>query len=367
MRILDRYILKSALSIFLSCIFTFLFLYVIIDIVSNLEDIILKHRVNIFVLIQYYLNYLPIMFVQVSPFASLLSTLYTFGKLNQNNEIIAMRSSGLSIFQISKTVIIMGLVISMVVFWINDRVLPRSLLVTQKIREQMVEGKKKEKEKKQETFNNLCMYGMKNRLFFINKFSSYTNTMEGIIILEHDEYQNLTKKIVATKGVYQDGLWRFYQSITYNFDSNGQVIQEPVFFEEEIMAIPETPYDFINQRQRPDFMTTAQLDDYIWKLSKSGASTVIRGLKIDLYQRFASPFTNLVIILIGIPFSLMMRKRATGLSSIGLSIMVGFFYYIADAIIVAFGRGGVFMPAIAVSLTHIIGLAFALYLINTSP
>jgi len=366
MRILDRYILKSVLSIFFSCIFIFLFLYVIIDVLSHLEDI-LRQQVQLSILVQYYLSYLPIMFVQVAPFACLLSTLYTFGKLNQDNEIIAMRSSGLSIFQVTKTVIIFGLLISLFIFWVSDRIVPQSLALTQKIKVQMEEGVKKKKEKKEEVINNLTMYGLRNRLFFIDKFYLATNTMEGIIILEHDEYQNITKKIVASKGVYEDNLWKFYRCITYNFDRNAQILQEPEYFEEEIMAIPETPHDLISQRQRPDFMTIAQLEDYIWKLSRSGASTVIRNLKLDLYQRVASPFTSIVIIFLGIPFSLIMRKRATGLSSIGLSIMMGFLYYILDAISIALGRGGVITPILSASLSHIIVLLFSLHLINSLP
>ena len=365
MRILDRYILKSVLSIFFSCIFIFLFLYVIIDLLSHLEDI-LKQQVSLFILAQYYISYLPIMFVQVAPFACLLSTLYTFGKLNHDNEIIAMRSSGLSIFQITKTVIIFGLLLSLFIFWVNDRLLPQSLALTQKIKVQMEEGSKK-KEKKQEVIDNLTMYGLKNRLFFVNKFYPAENTMEGITILEHDELQNITKKIVANKGIYADNLWKFYQCITYKFDVNGHILQEPQYFEEEIMAIPETPHDFISQRQRPDYMTIMQLDDYIWKLSKSGASTVIRNLKLDLYQRFTSPFTSAVIIFLGIPFSLMLRRRATGLSSIGVSIIVGFLYYILDAVSIALGRGGVLAPVLAASLSHILVFLFSLHLINRLP
>ncbi len=316
---------------------------------------------------QYYLYFLPIMFAQVSPFACLLSTLYTFGRLNHNNEIIAMRSSGLSIFQITKTVIIFGLLVSLFAFWVNDRLVPKSLAITQQIREQFGEGTKKQKEKKQEIINNLCMYGLRNRLFYINKFYPATNTMEGIVILGHDEHQELIRKIVANKGVYQEGLWRFYQSITYNFDKNGQIIEEPQYLEEEIMPISETPHDFISQRQRLDFMTIAQLEDYIWKLSRSGATTVIRNLKVSLYQRYASPFTNLVIVLLGIPFSLIMRRRATGISSIGVSILVGFLYYILEAVSIAFGMGGVLPPLLAASTSHIIALVFSLYLINSLP
>jgi lipopolysaccharide export system permease protein len=191
--------------------------------------------------------------------------------------------------------------------------------------------------------------------------------MEGITILEQDENQNLTKKIIATKGIYQDGLWKFYQSITYKFDNNGQVIDEPSYLEEEIMSIPETPENLASLRQKPDQMSIRQLDDYIWILSKSGATTVIRNLKVDLYQRFVSPFTSIIIILLGLPFSLLMRKRATGMSAIGVSIIVGFLYYVLDAICLAVGKSGLITPILAASLSHIIVLSSSLYLISRLP
>jgi lipopolysaccharide export system permease protein len=366
MRILDRYILKSIIQIFFSCIFVFLFLYVVIDLLSNLDEI-LKHQATLALLGRYYLSYLPIMFVQVSPFACLLSTVYTFGKLNHNNEIIAMRSSGLSIYSIARDALIFGLMVSLMVFWVNDQLVPASLAQNQKIKLQIEEGAVRGKLKKAETITNLALYGLKNRLFFISKFSPAAKTMDGITILEQDENQNLIKKIIATRGVYQDGLWRFYQSITYKFDDNGQVIDEPSYLEEEIMSIPETPENLASLRQKPEQMSIRQVQDYIWILSKSGATSVIRNLKVDLYQRFTAPFTSLIIILLGIPFSLLMRKRATGMSSIGVSIIVGFLYYVLDAVCLAVGKSGLLIPALAASLSHIIVLSGSLYLISRLP
>lgn len=366
MRILDRYILKSIISIFISCIFVFLFLYIVIDLLTNLDEI-LKHQATLGLLIRYYLSYLPIMFVQVSPFACLLSTVYTFGKLNHNNEIIAMRSSGLSIFNITRDALIFGLLISFIVFWVGDRFVPPASVENQKIKAQIEGDSPKGKLKVPDEIINLSMYGLRNRLFFINKYSPKSKTMEGITILEHDQHQNLTKKIMADKGVYQDGLWRFFQTITYSFNQYGQIIDEPLYMEEEIMNISETPEDLAALRQRPEQMSIRQMQNYIWRLSKSGATGVIRNLKVDLYQRFASPFTSIIIILLGIPFALLMRKRATGMASIGVSISVGFLYYVLDAVCLAIGKSGLLMPSLAASLSHIIVLSGSLYLISKLP
>ena len=361
MRLLDRYILRSVV---LTCIFVFLFLYVVIDLLSNLEDI-LKERVTLTLLIHYYLSYIPVMLVQVSPFACLLSTLYNFGKLNQNNEIIAMRASGLSILQITKNVIMFGLMVSLAIFWISDRIVPPALTLNQKIKTMMEQGKNKEA--KSEVLPNLTMYGLQNRLFHISRFYVPANIMEGITILEHDQNQNVTKKIVANKGVYQGNHWIFYQCITYIFSPNGQIEEEPQFQEEQAMYIPETPQDFLNQRDQPDSMTINQLENYIWRLSKSGANSVVRSLKVDYYQRFTSPFTSVIIIFLGIPFAMIIRRRAAGLSSMGISMLVGFIYYILDAVCVALGKGGVLPPFLSASLSHIVAFIAGLYFISVLP
>jgi lipopolysaccharide export LptBFGC system permease protein LptF len=62
-----------------------------------------------------------------------------------------------------------------------------------------------------------------------------------------------------------------------------------------------------------------------------------------------------------------MRRRATGLSSLGLSIMVGFLYYVLNAVSIALGKAGILEPFLAVSLSHAIGLFAGLYLINNQP
>jgi lipopolysaccharide export system permease protein len=365
MRILERYIINSVTGLFTGCLFTFLFLYIIIDLFSHLE-VILKQQLSLEFLNRYYIANLPIIFVQVVPIACLLATLYTFAKLNRDNEIIAMRSSGLSIFQITRPVLIFSLVISMMVFWVNDRIVPPASALAQKVKEQMDTGGKDLKSKTTEVIRNLSMYGLKNRLFFANSFNPATSTMEGIVILEHDEKQNIIRKIMANQGVYENGAWKFYHCITYTFDESGS-IQEPLFLEEQIMSITETPDDFLNQGQRPEFMTTAQLDSHILKLSRSGAASVIRNLKVDLYQRFALPFTSIVITLLGIPFSFIIRKRATGLSSLGVSLIVGFLYYVLNAVSIALGKAGILSPFLSVFLSHIVVLIFSLYFITTVP
>jgi len=366
MRILDRYILKSMWDSFLGCLLVFLSLYVIIDLFSNLDEL-LKQKVAIEMLVKYYIAFLPVIFVQISPIACLLATVYSLGNLNRDNEILAMRSSGWSIFRLTHMLILFGFITSIFVFMVNEKFVYTAQDRMKNIKQQFEGNKKDTQEKQDETIKNLSIYGLSNRLFFVGKFSRKDATMENITILQQDEKQDLTAKIVANKGTWDGSLWKFYQVQTFNLDAKGRVVGEPRYNEEEIMDIPESPQDFLNQRKLPEFMDIPQLENYIWKLSKSGAKSIVQSLKVDLYSRYAFPMTSLIIIFLGIPFSMKIRKKVVGLSSIGVSIVLCFLYYVTNAVCIALGKGGLLPPIISAWLANIIFFSISLYLVSLLP
>ncbi len=366
MRILDRYIFRSVLAVFLLCLLTFVFLYVIIDLFAHL-DVILKMKSGPELLLRYYASYLPFIFVQITPFSCLLSVLYAFARLNHDNEIVAMRSSGMSIFSITRTVVLFGVILSGLVFLVNDRIMPEALQANETIRQQLESGTQRKVKYRDEVLHNVAIYGLRNRLFFINNFYPKEKVMEGITILEHDERQNITRKIVASRGVYENKRWKFFQSITYSFDPDGQMTHEPRFKEEEVMPIPEGPDEFLDQKQSPDYMSLVQIKDYIWKLSRSGATTVIRNLRVDFYHRLFAPLSTVLIILLAIPFGLKIRRKTTGLSSLGLSLILGFFYYVLNAVSLALGKAGLIPPLLCASLIHVLAFTLGIYMIAKIP
>ena len=60
------------------------------------------------------------------PMAVLMAVLYTFTHLAADNEVTAMRASGISVFQVVKPVFLVGLVVAGLSFLFSDQVLPNS-------------------------------------------------------------------------------------------------------------------------------------------------------------------------------------------------------------------------------------------------
>jgi len=362
MRILDKHILKSVVFVFFTSLFLFFFLYIIIDIFSHLDELI-KQKVPIIILRDYYLAFLPTIFIQVAPVSCLLSVLFSLGKLNSDNEIIAMRAAGLNSWQISKSVIIFSLLISLVIFMVNEKMVPENITKSDRIKKEYMEISDGDKAK--EKIKNLTFYGLKNRLYFIEGFYPKDSSLEGVIILEQDKNQNISSKIFANKGKWQNNRWKFYQCQIFHFDSRGQIKKESQYFDEKIMDIDDSPEDFIKQQIQISFMNIRQLKDYISRFSDSGAKGIIRNLNVDLHQRIAYPLSNLVIAFVGLPFALM-KKRRKGITftSIGICIAIGFLYYVASAISIAMGKAGLLLPLIAAWLPNLVFLFAAIYLLK---
>ena len=367
MRILDRYITKSIITIFTFTILTFCFLYVLIDITSQLDEFI-DRKVPIDILIQYYISYFPIILSQpISSVACLIAVLFTFSTLNTGNEVVAMRSSGLNFWQITKPAIMFGLIISILVFWVNERLVPRATEVTQQIRNENMVLLVDRMRRKKEKIKNLTFYGLKNRLYFIDTFDPDASELKGITIIEHDSAQNMREKIVALKGVWTGIAWKFYQcQITTFTRSNINTPLKIKVYKEKLMDIKESPDDFLKQRLNVNSMNIRQLRDYIERFSKSGAQKALNNMRVDLHQKIAYPFGNFVIVLLGLPFALMIRSRkGSTFIAIGIALILGFLYYVANAVALAFGKSGLLPPIFSAWATPVLFTIIALVVIET--
>lgn len=364
MRILERYINKSIVLTFISMACFFFLLYILIDITTQLDEFI-DRKVPYDVIAQYYLTYFPIIVVQTSPVACLIATLFCFSQMNLSNEIIAMRASGLNFWRITKPALFFGIFISFFIFWLNENYVPQALEATRQIKNEnmiLLVDKLTQKER----IKNLTFYGLNNRLYFISHYYTKTDELEGITIIEHDESQNIREKIVAYKGKWTGIAWKFYNCQITTYGEDG--VNAPVkvkFYEEKLMDIEEKPRDFIRQRLNVSSMNIRQLEDYIGKFSNSGAVKAINNLRVDLHQKIAFPFGNFVIILVGLPFALLVQGRRSGtFTSVLIAIAIGFLYFVTNAVMLAFGKGGALPPLLSAWAAPILFTGLALYLIE---
>jgi len=359
MKIVDRYMVKGFLGPFIWCLFIFIIMAVIIDIFSFIDDIV-KYKIPVSSIMAFYFYYTPTIFLQVAPMAVLLSTIYVLSNLNKHNEITAMKSSGISLWRILSPLLIMGFLISMATFIVNDKVIPPSSKKAGEIRRDELEKQKKAGVPK--VLENIALYGAGNRIVFAKSYDTEKKRLGDIIIHEHDASTNLTSKITAQSGVWTDEGWKFSKVIIYKIDNSGRILEEPVFYNDTILPLKEKPADFANRDWRSDYMSYRELKRYIRNFR--GVSTkLIKGLLVDLHYKIAFPLISFIIILVGTPFAII-TTRGGVLIGIGMSIAIGLLYYASIAISLAFGKAGVLPPIAAAWLGNVVFAILGIHLIN---
>lgn len=360
MLILDRYLFRSFLKSFFFCLIVFVFLFIIIDIFGSLQEILRNHPSTIKIL-ELYLYAIPVIIGQTAPIAALLATLFTLGQMNQANEVIAMRSSGLSVWHIVRPFILFGLILSLAIFVMNETITPYAQKMSKFIKRYYID---KAYESTQDVpLENVAIYGYENRLYFLNKFHPKTNTIEGLTILEHDAEQNVRSKVYAEKAVWRNNRWLLYQCFIYYLGEGQRIRGEPLYFSDKVYRIEETPEDFMRQNIPMENMNVRDLAGYISRLPKAGAKNTIVRMKVDLFQKTSFPFTSFIIILLGIPSAIIVRRQAVASSSIGMCMAISFLFYVLFAVLTALGKAGALPPFLAAWGSHMIFGSVALYLI----
>lgn len=132
-----RYIIRDAFfSFFVSFLF-FFFVFFVNQLLLLAQQILTKHvPVHQVALLVFYA--LPSIIALSAPFASLVGTLMTIGRLSSDNEILVMLSSGLSYRNIFFPAFVVGVVISILSFFTNDVLLPAGTVQYSRLYRQIV-------------------------------------------------------------------------------------------------------------------------------------------------------------------------------------------------------------------------------------
>lgn len=93
---------------------------------KEIRPLLEDQRAPLGLVARFLLSSFPFMLTFVLPWAFLSSVVLVFGRLSGSNELVAMRTSGWSIFRIALPVGVMGVLLSLTCFWLNGTVAPNA-------------------------------------------------------------------------------------------------------------------------------------------------------------------------------------------------------------------------------------------------
>ena len=104
---LDRYVTQNVLGAWVMCNVFFVLLFILVDLLVGLSDLakaIEKDSLSLLEVVQllarYYVLFLPVVFVTVGPFVTVISSMFAISRLMSANEVVPMLFTGRSVYRV---------------------------------------------------------------------------------------------------------------------------------------------------------------------------------------------------------------------------------------------------------------------------
>ncbi len=339
-KIVDRYIFRELLEPFLFGLGAFTAILSASMIMFELVRAVVLKGMPLIVALQVFIYRLPSIVVYIFPMAMLLAALLAFSRLSSESEIIAFRSSGVSLYRLIVPVIFLGLLVSFVNLAFSEVVVPEANKAAKNL---LIETTSKHQPKLQKNvFVPEIEKGVLKRIFYAETLKG--NTMEDVIVQEFSDGK-LSQIVTAKSAEWQKDkdVWLFRTGTIYLIAETGEY-KHLIKFQEQSIAIKYTPADFYIGDRNPEEMTIAELREFIGLKEKMGVD--VTDFKLQLNMKMAIPFASLVFALLGAPLGISPRRASSSIG-LGLSIIVIFTYYILTFISMSVGELKLLSPALA--------------------
>jgi len=335
LKILDRYLFKETISPFLLGIIGFV-LVMIVDLLFTFVDLIINKGIPFPSVLLLMLYKLPYIMVMTFPVATLFGIAMAMGRMGKDNELSALRTSGISFGRIVFPIIIFSIIVSAIAFFTNEKLVPFANQRSQEIIQEIV-LKNPLPEIKEDVFFKDAY----NRYFYVKKINNQDKTLENIMVYELAG--EIIPRVTTAKKAKIEGLKiTLYNGNIHKFDDEGRLSYE-ASFEAIEMNLNEDPLT-ISAQKTPEQMNSIELIYKINQLEKSGVST--NPLRTDYLMKFSVPLTSFIFAIIGLPLSLPTIKsgRTWGMM---LTIVIMFTFYVFASVFRSLGRGGIVDPILA--------------------
>ncbi len=343
--ILDRYILLQVLEIFVMGIVIFTSIIFASDTFITLIKQITLYGIPFNIAMMIVLLNLPQVFVMAIPMSVLFSTVMTLNKLSLSSEITVMRACGIGINRIAKPIFIFATLMSLLTFLINETIVPvtnsqsKTLAVWALGQKNIPNGKQNFtfKELKNDEYGNKVM----KRLFFVQKCED--NTLKNVSVVDFSDPKTI-QVIQSQTGKTSPAGWQFNRGAAYTMNKDEKVLNT-TWFDESTVDFGMDVKDSLTEDEATQY-NVISLWKYIENNSKKHDAKTHSLFKIELHNKFAFPFTTVVLVLLGVPLAIT-PPRVRYNRGFLFSILIIFLYYLLRALSLSFGENMAVSPFLA--------------------
>jgi lipopolysaccharide export system permease protein len=366
MRILDRYIIRQVLTTALFAVGVLSLVLVLGNVFKQLLDLLVNHDVPLEYIVSFIAYIIPFSLTFTIPWGFLTAVLLVFGRLSAENELIALRSNGVSVPRVCMPVFALSLACVAICFWINVDVAPKA-------QEQM-----KAALYNIATSNPIAMFTsdqtidqFPGKLIYVEKKDG--TKLEDILMYELDDHGKPTMVVHAKSGELLTDLKANQQIILRLYDAqyeerdaaspdNLSLIHQGISSRQNDLAISlQELYEKNKKKRGPSQMTLTELIHRQSEADNGMDAQQTSAIKTETNKRFSFSLASFAFCLMAVPLAITAHRKETSIGFL-FSLIVAFVYFFFIAMVGTVSSNPKFHPEILIWLPNIVFISMGMVL-----
>ncbi len=353
-RLMDIYVLRRFFFHFSMLMTAFIFLFEAFTFFELLDDIS-RHRVPFLIVVDYFRYLTPYLIYNLAPLGALVAVLVTLGVMSKNNEIVACKASGISLYRLAIPLLVAGLSLAASMIVLDETYLPYANQRQDALRNQI-----KGRPPQTYTQPQRWIFGENAKVYNYDLFDPTQNLFGGLSVVEIDPATfQIKRRVFASRAQWSDTqkIWVLEGGWVRDF-SNGTITRYERFPVTSLPELSEPPSYFNREVRQASQMSWVGLRRYITGLHKAGFD--VANLTVQWHVKLAFPLIAPVSMLLAIPFALLVGTRGA-IGGVALGVAIGIVYWTAARLLEAMGGVGQLPPLLSAWSTDITFFFLGLY------
>ncbi len=349
MKRLNKYLIWNALKILAITELAGMVMFVNIEFFEHM-DIFTSSFNNFMLSIAYLILKAPYYFNLILPLAFLISMLILLMIMIRGNEMIVVRTSGISTLSLMKPLAAFSLVLMIFSFVLSEWVIP----VAANGSEYLYRTKIKKEESYVFFKNDRIWFKRDNWINNIDYFDNKKDVIRGLTVIELSPDYTIKRRFDAKEGAWKDGAWTFTDVSERTFGANGIISKKT--YRKLNNLIAEPPSVFKIAEKNPEEMGYGELSRYIKRLKLDGHD--VKRYLVDLHSKISFPFINLIMVFAAFSVGLRYTKTKHISKGIFAGMSLGIFYWFLHSVSLSLGYSEIFPPLFAAWFSNLIFFSF---------
>jgi len=357
----DYYVLRNFLFYFVLLLVGFVLLFEIFTFFDLLDDFS-HHRASWIQVAQYfrYLSYYLI--YQLAPLACLVSILITLGIMTKNNELVAFKAAGISLYRVALPLLLAGVIMAAGLIAFDQSYLPYANQRAEELHS-IIKGLPPSTYYEPQ---HRWIFGNNSKIYNYQLFDPDRVLFGGLSVFELDPQKfSLRRRVYAGRAYWepQQRAWILESGWIRDFQA-GSITRYAEFQVMELPELDEPPAYFTRELRQSSEMDWWELRGYIARLRRSGFD--VARFSVQLHKKLAFPLVAPIVIMLAIPFSILVGSRGA-VGGLGLGVGLAVVYWATAALFEALGGVGQLPPILSAWSPDFIFLFCGLYFFLKMP